>query len=76
MSLTISGLYTQKAKKVHYNLNEGFLSSRRPVIEQAFRSVLDEAPKNFQAQAAQAIKNGFGELNSTLKGKRTHLMEF
>jgi len=38
-------------------------------MEATFRNVLDTVPTTFKAQAAQAIKAGFNNLNKKLKGK-------
>jgi hypothetical protein len=71
-SLTILGVYVQKKKNLNLNWNEELLSSMRPVIDQAFRTLLDKSCENFKAEAAQAIKEALRDLNHVLKSKSTY----
>jgi hypothetical protein len=50
------------------NWNEELMSSVRPIIDQAFRNLLDKSVENFKADAAQTIKEALRDLNHTLKG--------
>ncbi|KNG49840.1 gtpase domain-containing protein [Stemphylium lycopersici] len=61
------GLYHQKKLGIKHDLNGALLSPAKPAMENAFRTVIDIAPAAFKAQAAQAIKSGFNELNRKLK---------
>jgi glutathione S-transferase len=51
------------------NWNEELMSSVRPVIDQAFRGLLDKSVEQFKAEAAQAIKEALRDLNHVLKSK-------
>ncbi|KAH7083176.1 hypothetical protein BKA63DRAFT_584450 [Paraphoma chrysanthemicola] len=61
------GVYAQKKKNLFLNWNEELMSSVRPVIDQAFRSLLDTSCENFKAEAAQVIKEALRDLNHILK---------
>jgi hypothetical protein len=51
------------------NWNEELMSSVRPGIDHAFRSLLDKSVDSFKAEAAQAIKEALRDLNHVLKSK-------
>jgi hypothetical protein len=51
------------------NWNEELMSSVRPVIDQAFRSLLDKSVGHFKAETAQTIKDALRDLNHVLKSK-------
>ncbi|KAH3960319.1 hypothetical protein HBH52_237480 [Parastagonospora nodorum] len=67
------GVYVQKKKNLFMNWNEELMSSVRPIIDQAFRSLLDKSVENFKAEAAQTIKEALRDLNHVLKNDPTAL---
>lgn len=52
------------------------MSSVRPIIDQAFRSLIDKSVENFKAEAAQTIKEALRDLNHILKSKFSTLQHF
>ncbi|KAH7093109.1 hypothetical protein FB567DRAFT_609442 [Paraphoma chrysanthemicola] len=64
---SLVGVYVQKKKNLFLNWNEELMSSVRPVIDQAFRSLLDRSCETFKAEAAQVIKEALRDLNHILK---------
>jgi hypothetical protein len=58
------------------NWNEDLMSSVRPAIDQAFRSLLDTSVENFKANSAQTIKEALRNLNHVLKSKHFILLHF
>jgi hypothetical protein len=59
----------QKKKNIFMNWNEELMSSVRPVIDHAFRRLLDRSVENLKAEAAQTIKEALRDLDHILRSK-------
>jgi len=51
------------------NWNEDLLSLVRPIIDAAFRTIIDKSVETFKAELSQASKDVMNDLDDTLKGK-------
>lgn len=52
------------------------MASLGPVIDQAFRSLLDKSVDTFKAEAAQVIKEALRDLNHVLKSRSSTSAHF
>ncbi|CAO2655631.1 Nn.00g044340.m01.CDS01 [Neocucurbitaria sp. VM-36] len=62
-----NGTYTQKKKSIYTNWNDDLSSPVRPIIDTAFRNIIDQSTNTFKAEAAQISKEVIRELDATLK---------
>ena len=51
------------------NWNESLMSPVSEIIDQAFRTIIDESCDKFKAEAAQVSKEAMRELDHTLKSE-------
>ena len=70
--LRSTGVYSQKKKKLDFNLNEDLLRSSSADTSKPFLSIHNEITGHFKTELAQCLKGSIHELDHSLKGKTSH----